>query len=195
MRSEKRHVSAPETGPGALPASQRPMVPVNQAGARRLRPLARRRRIIARPERVRIRARNPWTFRRRRRFGWNVRFMGSGVGRAYSANWAESKRALAGGGGFQITPMRGTNERMYACFVGASTRFLSFVQTPRRPRRVTTAKPARRDRASGILLRYGFRFLFVFWTHVGRDSAPVLYSASSQRGSPPPSPRAADSVV
>lgn len=66
---------------------------MNQAGARRLRPLARRRRIIARPERVRIRARNPWTFLRRRRLGWNVRFIGSGVGRARSASRAERRRA------------------------------------------------------------------------------------------------------
>ncbi len=91
-------VSALGTAWGALPASQRPAVLVNQAGARRLRPFARRRRMTARPERVRIRARNPWTFLRRRRLGWNVRFMGSGVWRACSANWAERLAGLGGSG-------------------------------------------------------------------------------------------------
>src|SRR5262250_1491255 len=40
----------------------------------RLRPLARRREITARPCLVFIRVRKPCTLERRRRFGWNVRF-------------------------------------------------------------------------------------------------------------------------
>ena len=40
----------------------------------RLRPLARRREMTARPPWVFIRVRKPCTFDRRRRFGWNVRF-------------------------------------------------------------------------------------------------------------------------
>src|SRR5262249_2281795 len=40
----------------------------------RLRPLALRREITARPCLVFIRVRKPCTFERRRRFGWNVRF-------------------------------------------------------------------------------------------------------------------------
>jgi hypothetical protein len=40
-----------------------------------VRPLARRRRMIARPARVRIRARKPCLRFRRRLFGWYVRFM------------------------------------------------------------------------------------------------------------------------
>src|SRR5262249_56676785 len=39
-------------------------------GVRRFRPLRRRRLRIARPPRVRIRARNPWGFARLRFFGW-----------------------------------------------------------------------------------------------------------------------------
>ncbi len=46
-------------------------------GVRRLRPLARRRRMTSRPERVRIRARNPWVRARLRFFGCQVRFIGS----------------------------------------------------------------------------------------------------------------------
>jgi hypothetical protein len=42
--------------------------------ATRLRPLARRREITARPLLVFIRERNPCVFDRRRRLGWNVRF-------------------------------------------------------------------------------------------------------------------------
>ena len=42
--------------------------------ATRLRPLARRREITARPLLVFIRVRNPCVFERRRRLGWNVRF-------------------------------------------------------------------------------------------------------------------------
>ena len=42
---------------------------------RRARPLARRRRRMARPERVRIRARNPCLRFLRRLFGWNVRLV------------------------------------------------------------------------------------------------------------------------
>jgi hypothetical protein len=45
---------------------------------RRFRPLARRRLRTCRPFLVLIRTRNPWVFARRRRFGWNVRFMVSG---------------------------------------------------------------------------------------------------------------------
>lgn len=41
----------------------------------RSRPLARRAARIERPARVRIRARKPWFFARRRLLGWNVRFM------------------------------------------------------------------------------------------------------------------------
>ena len=47
----------------------------------RLRPLARRREITARPLLVFIRTRNPWVFERRRRLGWNVRL---GIERIYS---------------------------------------------------------------------------------------------------------------
>ena len=42
---------------------------------KRFRPLARRRFRTSRPFLVLIRTRNPWVRRRRRRFGWNVRFM------------------------------------------------------------------------------------------------------------------------
>ena len=42
--------------------------------ATRLRPLARRREITARPLLVFMRERNPCVFERRRRLGWNVRF-------------------------------------------------------------------------------------------------------------------------
>src|SRR3974377_1103363 len=42
--------------------------------ATRLRPLARRREITARPLLVFMRVRNPCVFERRRRLGWNVRF-------------------------------------------------------------------------------------------------------------------------
>jgi hypothetical protein len=43
--------------------------------ARRLRPFARRRLSVFRPPFVFMRSRKPWVFFRRRRFGWNVRFM------------------------------------------------------------------------------------------------------------------------
>ena len=46
-------------------------------GRGRLRPLARRRRITSRPDRVRIRARKPWVRARLRFFGCQVRFIGS----------------------------------------------------------------------------------------------------------------------
>ena len=41
----------------------------------RSRPLRRREAMIARPARVRMRSRKPWTFARRRLFGWNVRLL------------------------------------------------------------------------------------------------------------------------
>jgi hypothetical protein len=41
----------------------------------RSRPLRRRDAMIARPARVRMRSRKPWTFARRRLFGWNVRLL------------------------------------------------------------------------------------------------------------------------
>lgn len=151
--------------------------------------------MMARPERVRILARNPWTFLRRRRLGWNVRFIGSwGVGRASSANWAERQRALAGGGGFQITPKRGTNRRMYAWFAGTSTLFLPSSRRGKLHRQGAGA-PCRRyplaaARVGLFLLCFGF--VFVLCCCVGRVSKPVLYSATSQRGSLPPSPRASD---
>ena len=49
--------------------------PSGRYGAKRLRPLRRRRRITSRPPRVRIRARNPWVRARLRFFGCQVRFM------------------------------------------------------------------------------------------------------------------------
>jgi hypothetical protein len=45
---------------------------------KRVRPLARRAEIIARPARVRMRSRKPWVFARRRLFGWKVRLLTSG---------------------------------------------------------------------------------------------------------------------
>lgn len=48
---------------------------MRHAGARRLRPLRRRRRSTARPARVRLRARNPCTFLRRLLLGWYVLFI------------------------------------------------------------------------------------------------------------------------
>ncbi len=47
-------------------------VPMDQAVSL-ARPLPRRADTMARPARVRIRRRNPWTRARRRLFGWNVR--------------------------------------------------------------------------------------------------------------------------
>jgi hypothetical protein len=43
-----------------------------------LRPLRRRAEITARPERVRMRTRNPWVRLRRRLLGWYVRFIRNG---------------------------------------------------------------------------------------------------------------------
>jgi hypothetical protein len=76
--------SPPE--PPGLPELQRRHVghrPISAARQddetlRRFRPLARRRLRTCRPFLVLIRTRNPWVFARRRRFGWNVRFMISG---------------------------------------------------------------------------------------------------------------------
>lgn len=191
-----RIVSALGPELGALPASQRPAVLVNQAGARRLRPFARRRRMTARPERVRIRARNPWTFLRRRRLGWNVRFMGSGVWRACSANRAERLAGLGGrGAAFRLPPSEVPTKE---CMRGSRVRQLAFCHlfavygggrgawSPGRP----DAAVARRESPRCVL--GCFCSVIACRCRIGRDSAPVLYSASSQRGSPPPSPRAGD---
>lgn len=56
--------------------------PPNQADSR-VRPLRRRALMIARPARVRMRARNPCLRARRRVFGWNVRFTIASTSRAY----------------------------------------------------------------------------------------------------------------
>src|SRR5699024_10205956 len=60
--------------PWHLPADYRPGL-----AARRLRPLARRALMIARPDLVAMRARKPWRRRRLILLGWNVRFMTESV--------------------------------------------------------------------------------------------------------------------
>jgi hypothetical protein len=54
------------------------------------RPLRRRAARTARPARVRIRSRKPWTFARRRLFGWNVRLLTGTPGR-----WGNCPRSRA----------------------------------------------------------------------------------------------------
>src|SRR5215468_12714985 len=61
----------------------------------RLRPLALRREMTARPCLVFIRVRKPCTFERRRRFGWNVRF-GMKNRTLLSSDKTPSKRKLDG---------------------------------------------------------------------------------------------------
>lgn len=63
----ERHLTTPGTPP------HQPSRPVQALS--RERPLARRRRMIVRPARVRMRWRNPCLRLRRRLLGWNVRFI------------------------------------------------------------------------------------------------------------------------
>ena len=58
--------------PSGPPVHGTTPVPMDQAVSL-ARPLPRRADTMARPARVRIRRRNPWTRARRRLFGWNVR--------------------------------------------------------------------------------------------------------------------------
>ncbi len=63
--SEKSAAARMRCAAGSMPAQ----------AERRSRPLERRAARMERPARVRIRARKPWVFARRRVLGWNVRFM------------------------------------------------------------------------------------------------------------------------
>ena len=68
--------------------------PTDQAD-RRLRPLSRRALMIARPERVRMRARKPCLRARRRLFGWKVRFT---AGSGHDGRTCRHGAVVAGGG-------------------------------------------------------------------------------------------------
>src|SRR5690606_32977233 len=65
--------------------------PVRAQTARRLRPLARRALMTARPPRVFMRTRKPWVRARRVLEGWYVRFMG--IPRGFSKEAHLSKKA------------------------------------------------------------------------------------------------------
>lgn len=67
LRSRGRRENRVSTGTGPWPAPAQT--------ARFSRPLRRRAARTARPARVRIRSRKPWTLARRRLFGWNVRLL------------------------------------------------------------------------------------------------------------------------
>lgn len=91
-------------GSGALPGgggeSRRISQPVlgwehDRQADRRSRPLLRREARMARPARVRIRARKPWVFARRRLLGWNVRFMAQTPGYRLGKICAGSTSATA----------------------------------------------------------------------------------------------------
>src|SRR4029077_6025107 len=56
-----------------------------------LRPLRRRAESTARPERVRMRTRNPWVRLRRRLLGWSVRLMGRRNPRGQAGGSQENK--------------------------------------------------------------------------------------------------------
>jgi hypothetical protein len=75
--------STPAHGRAKVVGSDNPVRPLEHEGTTQswrdgcyadssVRPLRRRAARIERPARVRIRRRNPWTFARRRLFGWNV---------------------------------------------------------------------------------------------------------------------------
>jgi hypothetical protein len=66
--------------PGDTPGTVSPLARKNQT-ASCSRPLRRRAARTARPARVRIRSRKPWTLARRRLFGWNVRLLTGTPGR------------------------------------------------------------------------------------------------------------------
>jgi len=70
------------TSPGLRSREMLPMPYSRNPGftETRLRPLARRREMTARPLLVFIRVRNPCVLERRRRFGWNVRLGMKGLG-------------------------------------------------------------------------------------------------------------------
>ncbi len=67
--------SSKARGGWPLIRSQPPLLPVDTQTASWSRPLRRRAARTARPARVRIRSRKPWTLARRRLFGWKVRLL------------------------------------------------------------------------------------------------------------------------
>jgi hypothetical protein len=81
----RRTASSPRTGTAGIRESDRRSLntlrphahlpAVDNQTASCSRPLRRRAARTARPARVRIRSRKPWTFARRRLFGWNVRLL------------------------------------------------------------------------------------------------------------------------
>ena len=110
-----------------------PLVDPTDQADRRLRPLSRRALMMARPERVRMRARKPCLRARRRLFGWKVRFT---AGSGHDGRTCRHGAVVAGGW---------HSDRGAACRSAQATAATAPQATfPTPPRRVPSLTPDRR---------------------------------------------------